>query len=184
VQIYKALGGGWKQTCKFQTELEDMVPKQALSLLPQSRSVPFVELRQSLPSEIALISPFVDQLMRLIAKYRNQEDSGLEIEMALREALANAMVHGNEEDAHKLVYVACRCTTDGEVSITVQDEGQGFDSNAIPDPTVPENLLVKHGRGIYLMKTLMDEVRFEQGGALAYMRKKPDPRSAAERKTG
>ena len=46
------------------------------------------------------------------------------------------------------------------------------------------NLLVKHGRGIYLMKTLMDEVRFEQSGALAYMRKKPSPRSAAERKAG
>jgi len=76
-----------------------MAHKQALSLSPQTfRSVPFVELRQSLPSQIALISPFVDQLLRFIAKCRNQEDSGLEIEMALREALANAMVHGNQED--------------------------------------------------------------------------------------
>jgi serine/threonine-protein kinase RsbW len=162
-----------------------MAHKQALSLSPQTfRSVPFVELRQSLPSQTALISPFVDQLMRLIAKCQNQEDSGLEIEMALRESLANAMVHGNQEDPHKLVHVACSCTTDGEVSITVQDEGRGFDSNAVPDPTTPENLLVKHGRGIYLMKTLMDEVRFEQGGALIYMRKKPNARSAAERKAG
>jgi serine/threonine-protein kinase RsbW len=160
-------------------KVEIMAHKQALS--PQTfRSFPFVELRQSLPSQIALISPFVDQLMRVIARFRDQEDSGLEIEMALREALANAMVHGNQEDPHKLVHVVCRCTRDGEVSITVQDEGQGFDSNAVPDPTTPENLLVKHGRGIYLMKTLMDEVRFEQGGALLYMRKKPNARSAAE----
>jgi len=152
---------------------------------PQTpRSVPFVELRQSLPSQIALISSFVDQLMRLIAKCHNQEDSRLEIEMALREALANAMVHGNQEDPLKLVHVACDCTTDGEVSITVQDEGQGFDSNTVPDPTTAENLLVKHGRGIYLMKTLMDEVRFEQRGALVYMRKEPTARSAAERKAG
>jgi serine/threonine-protein kinase RsbW len=162
-----------------------MAHKQALSLSPQTlRSVPFVELRQSLPSQVALISPFVDQLMRFIDKCRNQEDSGLEIEMALREALANAIVHGNQEDPHKRVYVACHCTTDGEVSITVQDEGQGFDSNAVPDPTTPENRLVKHGRGIYLMKTLMDEIRFEQGGAVVYMRKKPNARPAAKRKAG
>ncbi|HEY4049236.1 MAG TPA: ATP-binding protein, partial [Acidobacteriaceae bacterium] len=139
-----------------------MIHKQALSLSPQTfQSVPFVELRQSLPSQVTLIPPFVDQLMRFIAKCRNKEDSELEIETALREALANAILHGNQEDPHKRVYVTCRCTTDGEVSITVQDEGQGFDSNAVPDPTTPENRLVKHGRGIYLMKTLMDEVRFE-----------------------
>jgi serine/threonine-protein kinase RsbW len=153
-----------------------MAHKQDLSLSPQTlRSVSFVELRQSLASQVALISPFVDQLMRFIAKRRNKEDSELDIEMALREALANAIVHGNQEDPHKRVYVACRCTTAGEISITVQDEGQGFDSNAVPDPTTPENRLVKHGRGIYLMKALMDEVHFEQGGAVVYMRKSPTP---------
>jgi serine/threonine-protein kinase RsbW len=169
----------------IQSEFEDMAHKQALSLSPQTlRSVPFVELRQSLPSQVAFIPPFVNQLMRFIAKCRNQEDSDLDIEVALCEALANAIVHGNQGDPHKRVYVACRCTADGEVSITVQDEGQGFDSNAVPDPTTPENRLVKHGRGIYLMKTLMDEVRFEQGGAVVSMRKKPNAGSAAERKTG
>jgi anti-sigma regulatory factor (Ser/Thr protein kinase) len=64
------------------------------------------------------------------------------------------------------------------------DEGQGFDSNAVPDPATPENLLAKHGCGIYLMKNLLDEVRFEQGSALVYMRKKPNARLAAERKAG
>jgi serine/threonine-protein kinase RsbW len=164
-------------------KVEIMAHKQALS--PQTfRSFPFVELRQSLPSQMALISPFVDQLMRVIARFRDQEDSGLEMEMALREALANAMVHGNQEDPHKLVHVACRCTRDGEVSITVQDEGHGFDIGAVPDPTTPENRMAEHGRGIYLMKTLMDEVRFEQGGALVYMRKNPNPGTAEERKAG
>lgn len=162
-----------------------MTHKQAISLTPQTfRSVPFVELRQSLPSQVALISPFVDQLMHFIAKCRNKEDSERDIEMALREALANAIVHGNQEDPHKRVHVTCRCTTDGEVSMTVQDEGQGFDSNAVLDPTTPENRLVKHGRGIYLMKTLMDEVRFERGGAVVSMRKKPNAGSAAERRAG
>lgn len=159
-----------------------MARTQTFSLSPQTfHSVPFVELRQSLPSDVAIISPFADQLMHFVAKCRNQEDSELEVETALREALANAIVHGNREDPHKRVYVTCRCTPDGEVSITVQDEGPGFDSDAVPDPTTPENRLLKQGRGIFLMKTLMDEVRFEQGGALVSMRKKPDAGPAAEK---
>ena len=146
-----------------------------------SDGVSFVELYQSFSSHIETIPPFVDQLMRFIARCRNSEDSNLDVEMALREALANAIVHGNQENPRKRVYVTCRCTTGGDVSITVQDEGQGFDSNALPDPTTPENRLAQHGRGIYLMKTLMDEVRFERRGSVVYMRKKP---KAAERKAG
>jgi serine/threonine-protein kinase RsbW len=119
--------------------------------------------------------------MCFIARFRNSDGSELDIEMALREALANAIVHGNQQDSHKCVYVACRCTTDGEVSITVQDEGQGFDADLIADPTTPENRLLTQGRGIYLMKTLMDEVRFEQRGAVVFMRKASNARPGAER---
>src|SRR5919108_6553501 len=101
---------------------------QALSHTPQVfRSVPFIELRQSLPSQTSIISPFVDQLMNFITRFRNADGSELEIETAMREALANAIVHGNKEDLRKRVSVVCRCTTDGEVSIRVEDEGQGFD---------------------------------------------------------
>src|ERR1700684_1879554 len=138
---------------------------------PALGSVPFVELRQSLPSQIAIISLFADQLMRFIARFRTPDGSELNIETALHEALANAIVHGNQEDPRKLVCVACRCTTDGEVSLSVQDEGQGFDTAAVLDPTTPENRLLPHGRGIYLMKTLMDDVCFEQGGTVVYMHK-------------
>jgi serine/threonine-protein kinase RsbW len=160
-----------------------MAYSHALSLPPQAfRSVPFVELRQSLPSQIAIIAPFVDQMMHFIARFRNVDGSELNIEVALREALINAIVHGNRQDPRKRVSVACRCTTDGEVSITVQDEGQGFDSDAVPDPTAPENRLLTHGRGIYLMKTLMDEVRFDQGGAVVYMRKASNAGPGVERK--
>jgi serine/threonine-protein kinase RsbW len=109
--------------------------------------------------------------MRFIARFRNPDGSEVDIETALHEALANAIVHGNQEDPRKLACVVCRCTTDGEVSLTVQDEGQGFDTAAVLDPTTPENRLVPHGRGIYLMKTSMDEVRFGQGGRVVYMHK-------------
>ena len=159
-----------------------MASAQAVSnTSPDFRSVPFVELRQTLPSRIPIISPFVDQLMCFIARFRNSDGSELDIETALREALANAIVHGNRQNSRKCVYVACRCTTDGEVSITVQDEGQGFDADLVADPTTPENRLLTQGRGIYLMKTLMDEVRFEQRGAVVFMRKASNARPGAGR---
>jgi serine/threonine-protein kinase RsbW len=146
---------------------------------PAFRSVPFVELRQTLPSRISIILQFVDQLMRFIARFRNNDESEQDIEMALREALANAIVHGNQENPRRSVYVACCCTTDGEVSITVPDEGQGFEADSVADPTTPENRLLTHGRGIYLMKALMDEVRFEQRGAVVFMRKASNARPGA-----
>jgi serine/threonine-protein kinase RsbW len=135
-------------------------------------SVPFVELCNSLPSHVDIVSPFVDQLMRFIARFRGADGNSFEIELALREALVNAIIHGNQEDPHKRVYVKCRCMTDGEVSITVEDEGHGFEYDAVPDPTSPDNRLRTHGRGIYLLRTLMDEVDFEQGGSVVHMRKR------------
>jgi serine/threonine-protein kinase RsbW len=88
----------------------------------------------------------------------------------LREALANAIIHGNHENPGKHVHVRCRCEP-SEISIAVKDEGRGFDANKIADPTAPENTGSVHGRGIYLMKALMDEVRFEDGGVVVHMRK-------------
>jgi serine/threonine-protein kinase RsbW len=159
-----------------------MAHTQSLLPLPRTaHSVPFVELRQSLPSRVAVISPFVDQLMRFIQNFRNMDGSEVEIEMALREALANAVIHGNGENSYKCVHVECRCYMDGEVSITVRDEGHGFDFNTVPDPTTPGNRILTHGRGIYLMKTLMDDVSFEQNGAIVHMRKRPNA-SAAQRR--
>jgi serine/threonine-protein kinase RsbW len=168
---------------KFQMEIAAMAHTQSLSFLPRNaHSVPFVELRQSLPSIVAVISPFADQLMRFILNFRRADESELDIEMAVHEALANAVIHGNGENSRKRVYVVCRCYMDGEVLITVRDEGRGFDSSAVLDPTIRENLLFTHGRGIYLMKTLMDEVCFEDSGSVVRMRKKSNAILAPERK--
>ena len=156
---------------------------QALNHVSQSfHSTPFVELRQSFPSQVRVISQFVDQLMRFILHFRSADGSENDIEMALREALANAIVRGNAENAGKRVYVECRCYIDGEVSITVRDEGPGFDTSAVPDPTTPEGRLFEHGRGIYLMKTLMDEVSFEERGTIVHMRKKSNGSPDAQRR--
>ena len=150
-----------------------MAHTQGLILASRSpHSASFVELRQSFQSQVQVISRFVDQLMRFILHFRSADGSEIDIETALREALANAVIHGNRENPSKRVCVECRCYADGEVSITVRDEGQGFDTNAVPDPTAPGRRLSEHGRGIYFLKTLMDEVSFEEGGTVVRMRKK------------
>ena len=133
-------------------------------------SGPHIRLELSLRSEVRAISPFVDTLMHLIRKCQWVSGNEKDVEIALREALANAVIHGNHEDPGKQVYVGCRGGSD-EVSIVVRDEGQGFDPDDVPDPTASENIKSAHGRGIYLMKTLMDEVRFERDGTVVYMRK-------------
>jgi serine/threonine-protein kinase RsbW len=182
----------WHEPClspgvmaqKFQMEIAAMAHTQSLSLLPRhDHSSPFIELRQLLPSRVEVISPFAEQLMRFILKFRSPDGTEADIEMALYEALANAVIHGNGDNSCKSVYVTCRCYMDGEVAITVRDEGRGFDPSVLVDPTFRENLLVTHGRGIYIMKTLMDEVSFEEGGAVVMMRKKANANSVEQRKS-
>jgi serine/threonine-protein kinase RsbW len=132
-----------------------------------------------MPSEIKAISVLVDQLMRLIEGSRCVADNESAVELALREALSNAVVHGNEMDAHKLVQVCCRCEQGKGVWLTVKDQGKGFDPTAVPDPVAVERLEEEHGRGIRLMKLAMDEVSFECGGTLIHMWKglTGDPRA-------
>jgi serine/threonine-protein kinase RsbW len=131
---------------------------------------PCLELERSLPSEVAAITPFVDKLMPLIRKCGCAPESESDVEIALREALANAIIHGNHENPRKRVYVRFRCEPD-EVSLAVRDEGHGFDIKKMTNPAAPENIGSVHGRGIYLMRALMDEVRFEEGGVVVHMRK-------------
>ena len=150
-----------------------------LSAPPSIPCRPSIQLEWSLPSEVAAISPFLDQFTLMLTECSCVPGCEGDVEIALREAVDNAVIHGNHEDSRRKVSVECRCVP-GEVSITVRDEGHGFDINVLPDPTVPENIGSTHGRGIYLMRAFMDEVRFEDGGALVRMRKRvlrPEPPS-------
>lgn len=132
-----------------------------------------MHLELSMKSEINAISPFVDELMLKIKEHHCDPGSEFGIELALREALANAVVHGNREDAGKKVHVRCDCGSDLGVSLVVRDEGVGFDPGAVPDPLAPENVDAEHGRGILLMRQFMDEIHYEHGGREVHMRKKP-----------
>jgi anti-sigma regulatory factor (Ser/Thr protein kinase) len=95
---------------------------------------PGLELERSLPSEVSAISAFVDSLMLLFRKCGCVPDGESGVESALREAPANAIIHGNRENPRKHVYVRFRCEPD-EVSFAVKDGGRGFDLNKLADPT-------------------------------------------------
>jgi serine/threonine-protein kinase RsbW len=140
------------------------------------RAAPFVELDQTIPSRASAISPLLNRFMRFIeffmGKVIGAREDGDGIEIALGEAVANAVIHGNHEDPEKRVFVNCRCSMDGEVLVTVRDQGQGFDSQSVADPTGPERLFLTHGRGLHLMRALMDEVAFEEKGTVVRMRKR------------
>ncbi len=127
-------------------------------------------------SEIALISPLVDWLMSLIAVSRCVLGDEQFVELALREALSNAMLHGNRLDAGKLVHIRCCCECGHGVFIVVRDQGHGFDPSNVPNPLAVENLRAEHGRGIHLMKLAMDEVSFERQGTEVRMRKASGPK--------
>ncbi len=148
---------------------EQWEPKSSTGILHPAG--PLLQIEQSIRSEIAAISPFVDKLMVFIKKCQCVPGNEIDVEISLREALANGIVHGNHEDPRKHVYVNCYCVPNEEVSIVVRDEGAGFSSIELPNPTAAKQLQLTHGRGIYLMKTLMDEVHFERGGTAVHMRK-------------
>src|SRR5467141_4492498 len=109
-----------------------------------------LEIDAWIQSEIKAISPLVERLMRLIEGSHCITGEESAVELALREALSNAVVHGNRLNAHKLVHVRCRCKVGNGISLIVSDQGQGFDASTIPDPVAVENLEAEHGRGIHL----------------------------------
>ncbi len=96
------------------------------------------------------------------------EDIIFDIHVGFEEALRNAMIHGNKSNPGKQVSVEAEIKNDAVV-ICVEDEGDGFDPSGLPDPTLQENLLKEGGRGVYMMKHLMDEVRYENGGRRVVM---------------
>lgn len=122
-------------------------------------------------------------VLRFISKFRKVDGTEASIEMALHEALTNAVIHGNHQDANKRVQVACRCSKDGEVSITVRDQGEGFDWRAVSDSISQENRLSNHGRGVYLMHALMDEVCFDEGGVVVCLRMDANAGPATSRRS-
>jgi anti-sigma regulatory factor (Ser/Thr protein kinase) len=117
------------------------------------------------------INGVVDGVMQVARQMKSAEGREYEVELALREALANAIVHGCQNDPTKKVECCVVCSENSDVMIVVRDPGAGFNPGAVPNPLATENLHSNHGRGIYLINQLMDEVSFERNGAEIRMRK-------------
>ncbi|HEY7575855.1 MAG TPA: ATP-binding protein [Thermoanaerobaculia bacterium] len=138
-----------------------------------------VKVDLTLPGDVNAISPVVESVMRIVTEMGCAAGREFEIELALREALANAIEHGSGHDPTKEIQCCVACDHLRGMLIVVRDPGPGFDPASIPSPIVGRNIFSTGGRGIYLINQLMDEVRFERGGTEIRMRTHPPAEKAS-----
>lgn len=127
---------------------------------------------EAIPSTLAALEGVVERLVALARDVKCDHHHLERVELALREALANAIIHGNQQDPGKRVVVRCFCQPDRGMLLVVEDEGVGFDPSKVPNPTQAECLLETHGRGLFLMRRLMDHVRISHRGTRITMLKR------------
>jgi serine/threonine-protein kinase RsbW len=133
----------------------------------------------ALPSDLAMVEAAVGYLVDRCRAY-SFEGHRLELNfrVSITEALANAVLYGNDNDPDRTVLVEVTLDTE-RVIIRVSDEGEGFDPSTVPDPTRPENLHRSGGRGLFLIRSLMDEMQYNDRGNSVQMvlaRKRPPHR--------
>ena len=117
-----------------------------------------------LPNDLGAIERSVDYLLdRCRAAGFDESRLRLNFRVGVAEALANAMMYGNARDPGKHVTLEAWCAQD-RVRIRITDQGTGFDPGSLPDPTLPQNITRANGRGVYLIRELMDEVEFNEQG--------------------
>jgi serine/threonine-protein kinase RsbW len=131
-----------------------------------------LRVRVTLAADRKAVDPVVEQVMEAVRQMKCADGKEDAIELALQEALANAVVHGAKEDPSKVVECLVACDEQRGMLIIVRDPGPGFDPQAIPSCTVGENLYSNHGRGIFLINQLMDEVKFRKNGTEIHMVKR------------
>jgi serine/threonine-protein kinase RsbW len=131
-----------------------------------------LRVRVTLAADRKSVDPVVAQVMESVRQMKCVDGKEDAIELSLQEALANAVVHGAKEDPSKVVECLVACDEQRGILIIVRDPGPGFDPEAIPSCTVGENLYSNHGRGIFLINQLMDEVKFHKNGTEIHMVKR------------
>ena len=144
---------------------------------PARKAAPFVTdqtTRLVLPSHIEAVADAAAAAADFSRTCGLSDEAAFGIDMAVREAITNAIVHGNKEDDTKQVELSLNCSQRA-VEIQVTDQGEGFDPASVPDPTTEENLLKTSGRGNFLIRNFMDEVEWlkrAEGGTTVRMVKK------------
>ena len=125
----------------------------------------------TIPARVSAIDDAMDRIMRAMRQAGCARGIESDIDLAVREAIANAVTHGSRGDPRKTVRISVACDQRGGVMVTVRDSGGGFDPAATRDPSTDEGLTAPNGRGMFLISQLMDEVEFAAGGAEIRMRK-------------
>jgi len=135
---------------------------------------PWTVVQLDLESRLAVLEDVEQALTRVSEAAGLNPDSAINVGVAVRESVVNAIKHGNRLDAAKQIHVSL-IVDDDALEIVVRDEGPGFDPEAVPDPFAEENLLKPDGRGMLMMKSFMDAVQFtfpSCGGTVVRMRKR------------
>ena len=128
----------------------------------------------TLPSRIEAVNKAATAVAEILGRLGVSEEAAFRIDMAVREAVTNAVLHGNKQDESKLVRVTLASSPE-MIEITVHDEGAGFNPAEVPDPTAEMNILKTSGRGIFFMRNFMDEVDWlgrPEGGTTVRMIKR------------
>lgn len=131
-----------------------------------------LKLKVTLAADRDAVDPVVQGIMEVVRDTHCATGKEDAIELALTEALANAVVHGAKADPKKIVECDVVCDEARGMLIIVRDPGPGFDPRSIPSPVVGENIYSNHGRGIFLINELMDEVEFKNNGKEIHMLKR------------
>jgi serine/threonine-protein kinase RsbW len=135
-----------------------------------------VKLDELIPSDTCNIEGAVSRVLGLLERNGCGHDLG-NVQLALQEALTNAILHGNRSDPEKHVRMCVAIEEGGGILIVIKDSGSGFDPSKLPDPTIGENIYREAGRGVYLIQQLMDEVQYKFGeGTALIMRRHPPNR--------
>lgn len=126
----------------------------------------------TIPADPRAIPTITDGVMQLLTSKGWEEKDIMAVELAVQEAVANAIRHGCRNDPTNKVQCCVTCDDSGEVMVVVRDPGAGFDPTTVANPLDPENMLKSTGRGIFLINGLMDRVGFADGGRELQMRKR------------
>jgi len=134
----------------------------------------------TIPGLVEAVGPAVEHIMNRVREVGCVEGHEFEVEVALLEAMANAVEHGCRGDSTKEVSVWAVCCEQCGLLVVIRDPGLGFDPSRIPSPVEGDNLLRTHGRGVWLINRLMDDVRYDKQGTEIRMLKKANkkPESA------
>jgi anti-sigma regulatory factor (Ser/Thr protein kinase) len=152
---------------ELRTALENVT--RLSSMMPYCSTCQFT---MTIPADPAAIPAVTDGVTHVLQEKHWDEHDIMSVELALQEAIANAIRHGCKGDPTKQLECSVTCDESGEIVIVIRDPGTGFDHTAVADPLDPENMLKPSGRGIFLINGLMDDVRFADGGRELQMRKK------------